>query len=87
MKYLILYGQRPYHVQNTGSRPITEVKRWHFIRGVKLTTHLRLVPRSKNGWSCTSLLPHTPSWRGAQLGRAQAQLYLYSHILLDTKII
>jgi len=21
---------------------------------VKLTAHLRLVPRSKNGWSCTS---------------------------------
>jgi hypothetical protein len=24
---------------------------------VKLTTHLCLVPRSKNGWSCTSTLP------------------------------
>jgi len=47
--------QQPYHVENTGSRPITEVKQhwawlvlgchWHFIRGVKLTTHLRLVSR------------------------------------------
>jgi len=27
------------------------------IRGMKLTTHLRLVPRSNNGWSFTS----TPS--------------------------
>jgi hypothetical protein len=33
---------------------------------VKLTTHLRLVPRSKNEWSYTST-PNTPSWRGAQL--------------------
>jgi len=31
--------------------------RWQFIRGVKLTTHLRLVQRSKNGWSCTSTSP------------------------------
>jgi len=50
--------------------------RWHFIRGVKLTTHLRLVPGSKNGWSCTS----TPPIRlNAQLGGAQGQLYLYNH--------
>jgi hypothetical protein len=33
---------------------------------VKLTTHLQLVPRSKNVWSYTPL-PNTPSWRGAQL--------------------
>jgi hypothetical protein len=26
-------------------------------RGVKLTTDLHLVPRSKNAWSCTSTLP------------------------------
>jgi len=25
--------------------------------GVKLTTHLRLVPRSKNGWSCAPTPP------------------------------
>jgi hypothetical protein len=35
---------------------------------VKLTTHLRLVQRSKNGWSCTS----TPQY--AQLGGVQGQL-------------
>jgi hypothetical protein len=41
--------------------------RWLFSReqsgrGVKLTTHLQLVPRSRK---CESihLLPHTPSWR------------------------
>jgi hypothetical protein len=39
----------------------------HFIRGVKLTTHLRLVSRSNNGWSCTSTPPMrlhgvVPSW-------------------------
>jgi hypothetical protein len=41
---------------------------------VKLTTHLLLVPRSKNGWSCTS----TPSicLHGVVLGGAQRQLYL-----------
>jgi hypothetical protein len=33
-------------------------------RGVKLTTHLQLVPRSRK---CGSMhpLPHTPSWRSA----------------------
>jgi hypothetical protein len=33
-------------------------------RGVKLTTHLQLVPRSRK---CGSIrpLPHTPSWRSA----------------------
>jgi len=30
---------------------------WNFIRGVKLTTHLRLVSRLKNGWGCTSTPP------------------------------
>jgi hypothetical protein len=33
---------------------------------VKLTTHLYLVPRSKNEWSYTPL-PNTPSWLCAQL--------------------
>jgi hypothetical protein len=31
--------------------------RWKLIRGVKLTIRLRLVARSKNGWSCTSTAP------------------------------
>jgi hypothetical protein len=35
-------------------------------RGVKLTTHLHLVQRSKNAWSYTST-PNTPSWRDAQV--------------------
>jgi hypothetical protein len=36
-------------------------------RGVKLTTHLQLVPRSRK---CGSIhpLPHTPSWRSASTG-------------------
>jgi hypothetical protein len=34
-------------------------------RGMKLTTHLHLVPRSKNEWRYNS--PNTPSWYGAQL--------------------
>jgi len=34
---------------------------------MKLTTHLHLVPMSSS----------TPSWRGAQLKKAQGQLYLY----------
>jgi len=33
---------------------------------VELTTHLHVVPRSKN----------TPSWRGAQLKGKEGQLYL-----------
>jgi hypothetical protein len=37
-------------------------------RSVKLTTHLQLVPRSKNKRSYTST-PNTPSWRCAQLKR------------------
>jgi len=43
---------------------------------MKLTTHLHPVPRSKNAWSYTST-PNTPSWRGAQLRKAQGQLYIY----------
>jgi hypothetical protein len=43
---------------------------------VKLTTHLRLVQRSKNEWELYLHSPNTPSWRGAQLGGAQGQLYL-----------
>jgi hypothetical protein len=35
-------------------------------RGVKLTTHLHLAPRSKNAWSYTSN-PQYASWHGAQL--------------------
>jgi hypothetical protein len=53
---------------------------------VKLTTHLHLVPRSKNEWSYTST-PNTLSWRGAQLKEAQRQLYfsiLYFTLLYFT---
>jgi hypothetical protein len=32
--------------------------------GGGLTTHLLVVPRSKNAWSYTSI-PHKSSWRGA----------------------
>jgi hypothetical protein len=44
-------------------------------RGVKLTTHLHLVPRWKNEWSYTS----TPQYafRGWCSVKAQGQLYLY----------
>jgi hypothetical protein len=36
-----IQGQRPYHVENTGSRPITEVKqRWARFPGVKATVHV-----------------------------------------------
>jgi hypothetical protein len=36
------------------------------FRGLKLTTYLHLVPRSKNAWSCTSTR-NTPPWCGAEL--------------------
>jgi hypothetical protein len=39
-------------------------------RGVKLTTHLRLVPRSRMR-GAIHLLPHTPSWRGAQIKKEE----------------
>jgi hypothetical protein len=35
------------------------------VRGMKLTTHLHLVPRSSMR-GVIPLLPNTPSWRGAQ---------------------
>jgi len=44
--------------------------------GVKPTTHLHLVPRSKMCGAIT-VLPSTPSWRCAQLRKAQEQFYLY----------
>jgi hypothetical protein len=37
-----------------------------FHSGREATTHLRLVPRSKNGWELYLSSPNTPSWRGAQ---------------------
>jgi hypothetical protein len=38
------------------------------LRGVKLTTHLQLLPRSRiRGSILVHTLPHTPSWRSAQL--------------------
>jgi hypothetical protein len=45
--------------------------------GCKVTTHLHLMPRSRN---CGTIppLPHTPSWRGAQLKhRDKFNSYLY----------
>jgi hypothetical protein len=43
--------------------------------GVKLTTHLHLVPRSKNEWSYTSTPPHAfMAWCSV---KTQGQLYLY----------
>jgi hypothetical protein len=46
-------------------------------RGVKLTTHLHLVPRSKNAWSCTSTLPIRLHGVVLILKKAQGHLYLY----------
>jgi hypothetical protein len=43
---------------------------------VKLTTYLHLVPRSRKRRAIPQL-PHTPPCRGAQLKKAQGQLYLY----------
>jgi hypothetical protein len=34
---------------------------------VKITTHLHLLPRSKNAWSYISTPQNINSWRGAQL--------------------
>jgi hypothetical protein len=44
-------------------------------RGVSLTTHLHLVPRSKNEWSYTSIPQYAfMAWRSV---KAQGQFYLY----------
>jgi hypothetical protein len=45
-------------------------------QGVKLTNHLHLVPWSRMRGAIPPL-PSTPSWRGAQLKKAQGQIYLY----------
>jgi hypothetical protein len=52
---------------------------------VKLTTHLRLVPRSKNGWSCTSTHPirlHGVVLRGSTGTSLPYMEYGDSHVLL-----
>jgi hypothetical protein len=50
--------------------------------GVKLTTHLHLVPSSKE---CVELYLHSPiRLHGVVLSEAQEQLYLYLHLTLLT---
>jgi hypothetical protein len=46
------------------------------LRGVKLTTHLHVVPRLKNAWSYTSTPPLPFHGVVLSLKRAQVQLYL-----------
>jgi hypothetical protein len=59
-----------HRVQNgSGAHPASYLMgtRGYFpVRGMKLTTHLHLVPKSKNAWSYTST-PQYASSRGAQL--------------------
>jgi hypothetical protein len=47
---------------------------------VKLTTHLRLVPRSKNGWSCTSTPPMRLQRVVITWGSAETTFYIYVFI-------
>jgi len=51
-------------------------------QGVKLVTHPRLVPRSKNGWSCTSNPPIRLHGvvRGAQEGQLKGRGRRRQHI-------
>jgi hypothetical protein len=52
---------------------------------VKLTTHLHLVPKSKNEWSYTSALQYASvTWCSV---KAQGQLYLYLYIYLDGYLV
>jgi hypothetical protein len=55
-------------------------------RGVKLTTHLQLVPRSRKCGFINSL-PRTPSWRSAELSTGTALLYFkpYAWCVLQTR--
>jgi len=54
---------------------------------MKLITHLRLVPRSKNEWSYTST-PNMPSWHGAQLQKSTGTTLLRRPRLgIDGRII
>jgi hypothetical protein len=50
--------------------------------GEKLTNHFNLVPRSRIR-GAISPLPNTPSWRGAELNKAEGQLYLTFSIVLQ----
>jgi hypothetical protein len=49
-------------------------------RGVKLTTHFQLVPRSRK---YGSPLPHAPSWRSA---KSTGQLYLYLYLNISVSV-
>jgi len=53
-------------------------------RGVKLTTHLHLMSKSRMRGAVPPI-PNTPSWRGARL-KAQRQLYLYLYLCLKTSL-
>jgi hypothetical protein len=49
-------------------------------QGMKLTTHLPLVPRSKNEWSYTSTFQYAfMVWCSVKKEAAQVQLYLFIH--------
>jgi len=58
----------------------------HSGLGVKLNTHLHLVPRSKNEWSYTST-PYTPSWSGAPLKHRDNFTFTYFRIQLWVKFV
>jgi hypothetical protein len=50
---------------------------------MKLTTHLHLVPRTKNEWRCTSSPQYAlMAWCSV---KAQGQLYLYLLLFIEDK--
>jgi hypothetical protein len=55
-------------------------------RGVKVTTHLHLVPRSKNSWSYTST-PQYVFMAWCSVKKSQRQLYLYFTLLYFTCLL
>jgi len=59
----------PKNVQTgSGAQPFCYSKgeavlsKWQIGRGVKLATHLNLVPKLKNEWNCNSTPPSLPPW-------------------------
>jgi hypothetical protein len=71
-----------YPMGNRGSYPGGKA-----ARGVKLTTHLHLAPRSKNAWSYTSAPPTRIHGVVLSKKKAEGQLYhTYTHTYIHTYI-
>jgi hypothetical protein len=53
-----------------------------FIRGVKLTTHLRLVPVVEEWVELCFHSPNTPAWRGVELGEHRDKFTFFTFLFV-----